>query len=240
MKALTLQQPYATSVAIGPKRIENRPRPTVPRPLPPGGLWIALHAGKGWYPGGIKAVREVWPECPDPREMPLGALLGVMRIDRVEMYSRHTFSSDLWAFGPWCLTIGEVRRLDQPIPCRGLLGCWPVPAEHVAALLALVPSTSATRSEVGASESRPDDHPEEGSASPGASGAGEQGCCADRKYGKGCTPETCMNLPKGVKCSFCVHWSRCNGIGYSTGPDSRVCFFFPRRFHLDPTLELPF
>lgn len=44
--ALTLLQPYASAIAYGPKRIENRPWR---RTLPPQGLWVGLHAGVAWY-----------------------------------------------------------------------------------------------------------------------------------------------------------------------------------------------
>jgi hypothetical protein len=43
---MTLQQPYASAIAYGPKRIENRPQR---RSLPPEGLWVALHAGGTLY-----------------------------------------------------------------------------------------------------------------------------------------------------------------------------------------------
>lgn len=56
------------------------------------------------------------------------------------------------------------------------------------------------------------------------------GCCIDKKYGKGCTPETCMTLPDGKTCGDCVHAKRCLGIGYTPSPKVRDCSFFPRRF----------
>ena len=56
------------------------------------------------------------------------------------------------------------------------------------------------------------------------------GCCADKKYGKGCTPETCMSLPEGKTCGMCVHWHRCKALIYDLNPDGTVCDFFPRRF----------
>lgn len=55
------------------------------------------------------------------------------------------------------------------------------------------------------------------------------GCCVDKKYGKGCTPETCMQLPDGKKCGDCVHIKRCKAIFGHTENDT-VCDWFPRRF----------
>lgn len=56
------------------------------------------------------------------------------------------------------------------------------------------------------------------------------GCCEDKKYGKGCTPETCMSLPEGKTCGDCVHWIRCETLGFSDSRDLTDCSFFPRRF----------
>lgn len=55
------------------------------------------------------------------------------------------------------------------------------------------------------------------------------GCCLDRKYGKGCTPETCMALPEGKGCYACAHFARCAAI-VGVKPHNRTCDFFPRRF----------
>ncbi|MCK9567431.1 hypothetical protein M0R72_00610 [Candidatus Pacearchaeota archaeon] len=38
------------------------------------------------------------------------------------------------------------------------------------------------------------------------------GCCVDKKYGKGCTEETCMQLPKGKTCGDCGHIARCKAM----------------------------
>jgi hypothetical protein len=62
----------------------------------------------------------------------------------------------------------------------------------------------------------------------------EAGCCLDRRLGftSGCTPATCMNLPDGQTCGGCAHLGRCVAFGFTSGPDRRVCDFFPRRFCL--------
>ncbi len=73
MKALTIQQPMASAVVLGPKRVESRhfgPN------LPPGGQWIAIHAGKSdrFLKDGptMARLREMWPgecEAPTPDEL---------------------------------------------------------------------------------------------------------------------------------------------------------------------------
>ena len=88
-KGFTLLQPYASAIAIGPKRIENRPQA---RRIPPGGLWLGLHAGKTLY-DSAEAIRRVWvdkfgiwPFCPELADLPMGAMLGIMRIDQCLRY----------------------------------------------------------------------------------------------------------------------------------------------------------
>ena len=62
-------------------------------------------------------------------------------------------------------------------------------------------------------------------------GATMSGCCIDKQYGKGCTPETCMVLPDGKTCGDCVHIHRCKAIFGHTETDTE-CDWFPRRFVL--------
>lgn len=58
------------------------------------------------------------------------------------------------------------------------------------------------------------------------------GCCVDKKYGKGCNEQTCMTLPAGESCATCVHVWRCTTI-FGSKPEDTSCQFFPRRFHKD-------
>lgn len=55
------------------------------------------------------------------------------------------------------------------------------------------------------------------------------GCCVDKKYGKGCTEETCMQLPEGKTCGDCVHIHRCKAMFGHVETDTS-CDWFPRRF----------
>ncbi len=61
----------------------------------------------------------------------------------------------------------------------------------------------------------------------------KHGCCLDRKYGKGCTPDTCMSLPVGATCATCVHCERCCAI-FGAKPTNTWCDFFPRRYVAKP------
>ena len=55
------------------------------------------------------------------------------------------------------------------------------------------------------------------------------GCCADRKYGNGCTERTCMNLPPEKTCSGCVHVETCVAV-FGAKKDNTYCQWFPRRY----------
>jgi len=137
MRALTLKQPWASAVMYGPKRVENRAKRTVPKAweLP---VWVAIHAGqsrdkdadridfRGWG----------WEDWSPTKYGWASGLLGVARIDGV---STGRDISDTWSFGPWCIRIGEVIALDEPIQCSGMLGFWSVEralVKHGAAALA--------------------------------------------------------------------------------------------------------
>ncbi len=55
------------------------------------------------------------------------------------------------------------------------------------------------------------------------------GCCVDKKYGKGCTPATCMGLPAGKTCGDCGYFGHCRAM-YGHKAADTYCDFFPRRF----------
>lgn len=57
------------------------------------------------------------------------------------------------------------------------------------------------------------------------------GCCVDKKYGKGCTEQTCMSLPAGKTCGDCRHVVWCEGfLGSRFARTNTSCDWFPRRF----------
>lgn len=51
------------------------------------------------------------------------------------------------------------------------------------------------------------------------------GCCVDKKYGKGCNESTCMTLPAGKTCGDCAHVRRCTAIFGMTETDTSCSFF---------------
>ena len=123
LKAVTVLQPYASAIAAGVKPWENRPRPIR---LDDGPIWSTLHAGLKLYPSAEiyqRAYRKsgMWPDAPDIEALPMGAILGVMRIDDCQPIAK---VRDPWACGPFCWRVGEVRLLPRPVACKGSQGFW--------------------------------------------------------------------------------------------------------------------
>lgn len=146
MKALSLTQPWATLVANEAKRVETRSWSTSYRGP------IAIHAAKGFpldcqrlcsadpFHGGLDAV--------PAKRLPRGLILAVAEIrdvmtteEMVRLWRSHdsgrvpNYHDDrerqFGDYGPdrfaWRLV--NVRRLVEPIPCKGALGLWTVPSE---------------------------------------------------------------------------------------------------------------
>ena len=133
MRALSLSQPWASVVVYGPKRIENRPvqLATAARRLI--GDVIALHAAKSWDADAVPFIQSAAPAYAPP-DHARGAMIGSARIVDVATIEWWRDSGKLvadqerWAFGPLCILLEDVRPLHRPVPCRGMLGFWTVPA----------------------------------------------------------------------------------------------------------------
>lgn len=108
MKTLTVKQPWASLIASGRKRIENRSwRP----PVALVGQRIAIHAGLGWDKMGERygLTRE---KCPR------GQIVCTAIIDRVIEASDDEF----WR-GPIGWVLRDVQPASSP-PLRGKLSLW--------------------------------------------------------------------------------------------------------------------
>lgn len=148
MKAITLTQPWATLVAIGAKRVETRSWSTLYRGR------IAIHAAKG-FPAEARmllAERPFSTYLGDQRgiDLPRGAIVAVARITSVKVTMGrvpssfvdprcpHEFEFGNYETGRSAWFLDDVRKLEQPIPCKGALGLWDVPAD-IAACIEEVP-----------------------------------------------------------------------------------------------------
>jgi hypothetical protein len=116
MKALSVCQPWAWAIIHGPKRIENRSRPTRHRgPL-------LIHASKSQrYRRGD--YTELLPDLPPWEELVFGALIGV--VDVVDCVPFAEVVDDPFAIGPWCWVLDRPRSFS-PVPCVGQVNLFNV------------------------------------------------------------------------------------------------------------------
>ena len=142
-----MTQPWASLVAVGENRIETRSWSTPHRgPL-------AIHAAKG-FPADARALCATRPfrealargGYTDASELPRGAVIALVNVDDVIAFDRRTLAdvrarsargllppheADFGDFSPgrygWVLS--DVRPLRVPVPARGMLGLWEMPAE---------------------------------------------------------------------------------------------------------------
>lgn len=131
MKAISVLQPWASEL-LGPKDIENRNWRLPSAYL---GVMLALHASKRLderqvYEYERARCQRGWPNAHRfIGGLPFGAIIGVITFSQVV-----TASESSWFFGPFGWVRSRVQALPAPIPCRGALALWEVPAEIVAAI----------------------------------------------------------------------------------------------------------
>lgn len=145
LKALSLTQPWATLCAIGPdrggKRVETRSWRTEYRG------WLAIHASKGFPPWAREFfMQEYFRQAlvaagySGPHQLPTGAIVGVARLAQIlpteRILRQQQLSIREQAYGDyapgrfgWFLENNLV--LPDPIPCKGALSLWEVPAPIV-------------------------------------------------------------------------------------------------------------
>ncbi|MCV7208358.1 ASCH domain-containing protein [Mycolicibacterium canariasense] len=152
MRALTVQQPWASAIIHAGKTIENRTQ-----------LWayrgpLAIHAGRLWSDRGenstvlrdaFRALYPAWNGGKLPRwSFPMGVIIGV--VDLVDVH-RATDCCTPW--GQYGISYAEPgqrrprqvthlvlenpRPLPEPIPCRGALGLWTPTVDVTKQLLAV-------------------------------------------------------------------------------------------------------
>lgn len=144
MKAITVRQPWAWAIAYAGKDIENRSAGSSYRgPL-------AIHAGLTFSPRGASdprilrsADRLNAPEV-DRRALPMGDIIALAELVDVhpdaeccrpwgESFYREAGGRTRTAVHH--LVLEDIRPLTVPVPCRGALGLWPVPADIIADLV---------------------------------------------------------------------------------------------------------
>lgn len=147
MKAITVRQPWAWSIAVGAKTVENRQAGFPRKYRGP----LAVHAAKGWSTRGltdyrVEALADLYGVYLDPPVgFPLGAVVAVCQL--VDVHPAEEACCD----SPWAetsytinggrtvtsvahLVLDEIDMLAEPVPCRGALGLWTPPPHVLAAL----------------------------------------------------------------------------------------------------------
>ena len=117
------------------KRIENRPWKPWPDVTE-----IVIHAGIKYHREHADQIWEVFEEETPPRDqLPAGALVAVVDVvgcidGENEDAAPHELAESPWFTGPYGWVLENVRKLPEPVPCKGALGLWWIPAEQEAAV----------------------------------------------------------------------------------------------------------
>lgn len=136
VRVLTVRQPWAGAIIWHGKDRENRPKPMRYRGL------VAVHAGLHVPDSGdFLAVRDMAarsPEWNDARRA-RGVILGLVRVTGCHFASdcRKAVRRDgepryctWWATGEqWHIEVTDPVALAEPVPCKGKLGLWRLPAD---------------------------------------------------------------------------------------------------------------
>lgn len=141
MKGISLTQPWATLVALGEKRIETRGWNTSYRGQ------IAIAAAKKFPDEAVRlCTREPFRTALGVGYIHTGKIVAVATLRECfrfdpstegKIRSRSTagtlprFEADFgdYADGRYGFVFKSLWRLQEPIPCKGALGLWDVPAE---------------------------------------------------------------------------------------------------------------
>lgn len=128
MVALSIKQYWLYAITDLGKDIENRTWKPPQRAI---GTRIALHASQQVDHGNAERVRALGGLSrisfnEGIRHTATGAIVATAKL---EGYC--TQSSSRWFSGPIGWILSDVRKLEEPIPCKGQLGLWTVPDDIV-------------------------------------------------------------------------------------------------------------
>ena len=132
--ALTVQQPWAWAIAEGLKPIENRSWRTNYRGL------IAIHAGLGIdhyavMPTGAaeRALKVLRAKATLADAIPAGTPHirrgGIVAVAELTGIHGADWCSPWAVRDGWHWELASVRRLPDPVPCKGRLGLWKLPED---------------------------------------------------------------------------------------------------------------
>lgn len=131
MRGLSVQQPYASLIAIGAKSNETRSWRTTYRGL------VAIHASAD-YPMWARELERVPAFATAlagvPRPLPLGKVVALVELaacyqcflDTADTVGHPESLFGNFAAGRYRFVLRNVRPLRTPIACKGRLGLWSV------------------------------------------------------------------------------------------------------------------
>jgi hypothetical protein len=142
MKSITITQPWATLIVLGAKHYETRTWETRHRGQ------LAIHASRR-FP---EAQRELCRHEPirsvlrkagyySWSDLPIGAVLGTVQltdclpVEKVLALDPAERVLGDYHPGRWAWVLTGARELPAPVPCRGMLGIYEVPAECVGRIM---------------------------------------------------------------------------------------------------------
>jgi hypothetical protein len=116
--ALSVKQPWAWAIVQGVKRVENRSRRTHYRGR------LLIHASADPRSLDLDCFPDGSP-VPDAAQLALGAIVGSVVLIGCDQED----DGDPWADSEaWHWRMVNPRPLAQPVPCKGALGLWKLPA----------------------------------------------------------------------------------------------------------------
>jgi hypothetical protein len=125
VKAITLEQPFASLVSIGAKTIETRSWSTAYRgPL-------AIHSAKTFIPVTDSYYRGLLISAGlDCEKLPLGKIIAIARLagckkviaSEIPCYPQLAFSN--FTPGWYALELADIKPLPKPVPADGGQGLW--------------------------------------------------------------------------------------------------------------------
>ena len=118
MKALTVSQPFASLIASGEKRIENRTWPTGYRGA------LAIHAGSGQQYLTKRELEQYQTGC----IVAVCTLVDCIRVDQVAI-RWPSLAGNEHANGPYCWVLADIRPIEPVFSVKGQLGFWEVDVE---------------------------------------------------------------------------------------------------------------
>ena len=132
MKVLTLRRPWAYAVVCGAKDVENRSRKTHYRGelLIHAGIGFEQHALHKLVALGVEIPSPIDPDTVDHPYFASGAIVGSVQVVNCIQDSWSPWAAP----GRWHWLLRDPVVFNMPIPCRGMLGLWNVPAELEAAV----------------------------------------------------------------------------------------------------------